>query len=182
MEPKPNPREDSYFFHLFGRGNHQERIVLDDKDRAAFLYYLGRVVRRLDWSCLAYCLMDNHFHILIRAGKSTVPRGLQSFKGAHARRFNRVHHLRGHLFETNPGPRVIRNETYLFTALKYVLLNPVGAGCCTDPGGWEWSSFRGTVVEGAGPDWFDPTAVLSMFREDRESARRRFREFVMAKG
>jgi len=171
---------DPKFFHAFGRGNDHRPICLDDGDRKAFLFHLGRSVRRHGWQCLAYCLMDNHFHLVVHTTPLALSRGLRDFKSGHAQGFHKAHGTTGHLFEPNPRPRVIRNEAYLFTTLAYVLWNPVDAGCCRDPGDWEWSSFRSTLQPGMKHDWFDPTAVLSIFREDLIAARTAFADFVRA--
>ena len=86
-------------YHIFTRGNRQEDIFLDDKDRVLFLKLLSSTVDRLNWVCHAYCLMSNHDHLLIKTPEGLLSKGMQYLNSNYSRKFNRKYELRGHLFE-----------------------------------------------------------------------------------
>jgi REP element-mobilizing transposase RayT len=85
--------------HVFARGNRQQLIFLDATDRRRYLDLLGRVARRLRWRCLAYCLMDNHVHLLIETRLPNLGRGMRELHGDYAQLFNKRHDRSGHLFQ-----------------------------------------------------------------------------------
>ena len=107
--------------------------------------FLAQTVHRCRWSCLAYCLMANHFHLLFGLSESNLSKGMHRLNGLYARRFNERHGHTGHLFEARFASRVIESDEHLFEAIRYVVLNPVRAGICPDAGDWSWSSFRATA-------------------------------------
>lgn len=131
--------------HVTTRGVRREPIFADDADRRMFMAFLAQSVRRCRWSCLAYCLMSNHFHLLVGLSAPNLARGMHRLNGLYARRFNERHEHTGHLFEARYSSSVIESETYLLEALRYIVLNPVRVGLCADPADWEWSSFRATA-------------------------------------
>lgn len=130
-------------YHVTSRGNRRQSICYDDHDRRCFLSMQDRVVARCGWRLHAYCLMDNHFHLLIETPKPNLSVGMQRLKCEYAAYFNARHALEGHLFQQRFGSRVIESEEYFSDALRYIALNPVRAGLCGHPSEWPWSSFRG---------------------------------------
>ena len=117
-------------YHVLSRGDRREAIVRDDPDYKLFLEMLGRTCRRTAWEIHAYCLMSNHFHLVVETPRSNLGTGMQWLLGSYTQRFNRRHHLSGHLFggrykallvDGRPGP-------YLRQVCDYVHLNPVRAG------------------------------------------------------
>jgi len=102
-----------------------------------------RVVRRCRWRVHAYCLMTNHFHLLIETPKPNLSSGMQRLKSDYAAYFNDRHSFVGHLFQQRFGSRLIETERHLEKALRYIAFNPVVAGLCKRPSDWRWSSFFG---------------------------------------
>ena len=131
--------------HLTTRGVRREPIFVDDADRRMFMAFLGQTVHRCRWTCLAYCLMANHFHLLASLPTPSLSKGMHRLNGLYARRFNERHGHTGHVFEARFSSRVIESEEHLLEAIRYVVLNPVRVGECNDPGDWPWSSFRATA-------------------------------------
>lgn len=131
--------------HVTTRGVRREEIFVDDLDRRMFIAFLAQSVYRCRWSCLAYCLMANHFHILLALSGPNLSRGMHRLNGLYARRFNERHGHTGHLFEARFASVAVETEVHLLEAIRYIVLNPVRAGICSDPADWPWSSFRATA-------------------------------------
>ena len=131
--------------HVTTRGVRREDIFVDDLDRRMFMAFLAQSVYRFRWSCLAYCLMGNHFHLLLGLSSGGLSRGMHRLNGVYARRFNERHGHTGHLFEARFASTAMKTDEHLFEAVRYVVLNPVRAGICRDPMEWPWSSFRATA-------------------------------------
>ena len=102
-----------------------------------------RIIGRCEWRLHAYCLMDNHFHLLIETPNPNLSAGMQRLKSDYAAYFNGRHSFEGHLFQQRFGSRLIETEEYFADALRYIALNPVKAGLCGHPSDWPWSSFYG---------------------------------------
>jgi putative transposase len=131
--------------HVSARGVRREKIFLDDLDRRMFIAFLAQSIQRCRWSCLAYCLMGNHFHLVFRLSGPNLSAGMHRLNCVYARRFNERYGHVGHLFEARFSSSVIESEPHLLEVLRYVVLNPVRAGVCIDPVDWPWSSFRATA-------------------------------------
>jgi putative transposase len=137
------------YYHVVSRGVEQRLVFLDDADRRRFVGLLGDVVVRREWACLAYCLMGNHYHLIIRTPQPDLPRGMHQLNGLYARAFNERHRRVGHLFQDRYKALRIKREPHLWATVRYIALNPVRAGLCAAPEQWEWSSHRAAI--GAAP-------------------------------
>jgi putative transposase len=156
------PREElaGGIHHVFARGNRRQSIFDDDGDRRMYLGMLRGVVSRHRWRCLAFCLMDNHVHLLIETPQPNLGVGMQRLHGPYAQAFNRRHVKVGHLFQGRYGAERVMDDAQLVTTLRYIALNPVEAGMCAEPVDWAWSSYA-LLVRGAAPDWVDRSRVLA---------------------
>ena len=163
---------------MTSRGIRREAIVLDDDDRESFVELLGRVTQRFESLCRAYCLMTNHYHLLVETPRANLAAGMQLLNSAFARRFNRRHGFRGHLFEDRYHAVLVERESQALEVSRYVALNPVRAGLCADPGAWPWSSFAAACGREPSPGFLAAGPILSWFGADLEVARRRYGEFV----
>ena len=112
-------------YHVTSRGNARKKIFLDDIDRDEFLATLGWVVERFGWGCHAYCLMDNHFHLLIETPKPNLSLGMRQLNGVYTQRFNRRHKRVGHLFQGRFKAILVERDSYLLELARYIVLNPV---------------------------------------------------------
>jgi len=128
------------FFHAYGRGVDRMAISRDDDDRVTWLALLERTIDRFDWDLHVYCLMPNHFHVVVETDLCDLSTGLHRLNGVYAQRFNRRHGRVGHLFQERFGLRVIEGEEYLASACTYVYENPVRAGLCERADDWPWSA------------------------------------------
>jgi REP element-mobilizing transposase RayT len=117
-------------YHVLSRGDRREAIVRDDADRRLFLDILERTCGRTAWEIHAYCLMTNHFHLVVETPRSNLSAGMQWLLGSYTQRFNRRHRLSGHLFGGRYKALLVdgRQGAYLRQVCDYVHLNPVRAG------------------------------------------------------
>ena len=157
----------------------REVIYLDDADRQRYLGLLGQVVERQGWRCLAFCLMHNHVHLLVKTPEPNLGRGMQRLNGLYAQYFNRRHRRSGHLFQGRFGTKVMWSEAQLLLAARYIARNPVKAGMCREVTDWRWSHHRATL-NGSRPDWLDVPLLLEYFGADGGDSLDRYLEFVTA--
>jgi len=136
--------EPGGFYHLTARGNNGRDIVIDDDDRAAFVKLLARSAVRFRMHVHAWCLMTNHYHLVVETSSGQVSQAVQYLNGAHARRFNRRHGREGHLFRARFRATLLEDERHLEAACAYVLLNPVRAGLVAAPEDWRWAGAVGS--------------------------------------
>ena len=156
MPRRPRHEIPGGFYHVTQRGNGGSSIFDDDDDRAFFLAMLTRVVVREHWSCFVYCLMTNHYHLVIQIHEASLSRGMRWLNGLYAQYFNQRHARCGHLFGGRYRTAIIETEQHLTKACVYVELNPVRAGLCADEAGWVWSSYRARNGLGAAPPFLAP--------------------------
>ena len=139
----------SAVYHVTSRGNGRAAIYLDDGDREAFLKVLGEVCRRMRWLCYSYCLMTNHYHLVIETLDNTLSKGMRQLNGVYTQCFNRHHGRVGHVFQGRYKAILVDREPYLLELVRYVVLNPIRANMVTSPEQWRWSSYHATA--GASP-------------------------------
>ncbi len=150
-------------YHITTRGNARQPIFKDDKDREVFLEVLGHVVDRYNWLCHAYCLMDNHYHLLIETPEGNLSLGMRQLNGIYTQRFNRKHNIVGHVFQGRFKAILVDKENYLLELCRYVVLNPVRAGIVKLPWKYKWSSYGATAGMAESPSFLTTDWILSQF-------------------
>ncbi|MDX6512382.1 MAG: REP-associated tyrosine transposase [Gaiellaceae bacterium] len=155
-------------------------IVRGDSDRRCWLALLATVTLRLGWRLHEYCLMDTHFHLLLRTPEPNLSAGMQRLNGGYAQLFNRRHRREGHLFSGRFFSRIIEDERHRIELHRYIARNPVRAGMCTDPAAYRWSSHAALIGRVKAPPFLAVDEVLRLFGRTRAAARRALREFVAA--
>jgi REP element-mobilizing transposase RayT len=165
-------------YHVTSRGNHRDGIFLNNGDKASFLMLLAETVRRFRLSCYAYCLMGNHYHLLLETSESNLSRAIRHLNGVYTQRFNKEHLESGHLFQGRYNAVVVDRSAYLLEVCRYIVLNPVRAGIVSAPADWEWSSYRGTAGLAKAPGFMSVTPVLEQFGQNTEQARASYARFV----
>jgi putative transposase len=141
--------------HVYARGNDKRSLYVDEFDRLTYLDLLGRVVRAMEWRCLAYCLMDNHVHLLLETTLPNLGAGMQRLHGRYAQTHNARHRRSGHVFQGRFGAKRIQSDAQLWTTVEYIARNPVDARLCADPAEWPWSSHAAALGRRPAPDWLD---------------------------
>jgi len=164
--------------HVTGRGNARQRIYRNDEDRELFLSILSHVVGRYDWRCHAYCLMDNHYHLLIEISKPNLSLGMRQLNGLYTQSHNRRHRRVGHLFQGRFKAILVEKESHLLELCRYVILNPVRAKRVKHPGQWRWSSYRATAGVATVPDYLTVDWLLGQFGRRLHDAQKKYREYV----
>lgn len=165
-------------YHVTSRGNARQRIFRDDHDRETFLDILAQVIKRFGWLCHGYCLMDNHYHLLIETPLANLAAGMRQLNGLYTQRYNLRHRTVGHVFQGRYKAIVVEKDSHLLELCRYVVLNPVAAGVVAVPGEWKWSSYGATGLSRRAPEWLCTDWVLSQFGRGRSEAQERYREFV----
>jgi putative transposase len=167
-------------YHVMSRGNARGDVFVDDHDRREFLRSLWRIAERLDWWVWAYCLMDNHYHLLVQTAAPNLGRGMHDLNGAYSLVFNRRHDRVGHVFQGRYKAIVVDHESYLRELVRYIVLNPVRSHGCASAADWRWSSYRATMGQTSAPARLITGAVLRPYGPQPGEARRAFAEFVQA--
>jgi REP element-mobilizing transposase RayT len=160
-------------YHVTSRGNARQAIFLDDSDRYRFLEQLGEVVERHRWECHAYCLMTNHYHLLLATPEPNLSRGMRRLNGSYAQWFNFSHGRVGHVLQGRFTGILVERESHMLELARYVVLNPVRAGIVAEPEDYAWSSLGATLGLAPTPPWLRAAALLDEF-----GSRARYEEFV----
>lgn len=172
-------------YHVTSRGDRREDIYHDDADRQAWLGVLAQVCKRFNWTVHAYCLMSNHYHLLVETPDANLSAGMRQLNGVYTQLTNRAHGRVGHVFQGRFKAIVVDKDNYLLELARYVVLNPVRAGMVQDPSQWPWSSYGAMLAPGwlPGADWLDTDKLLAYFTPDqhsldREKAQQRYAAHV----
>jgi putative transposase len=167
-------------YHVTARGNAKNDIFHSDTDRNTFLKILSGVVLRYNWLCHAYCLMDNHYHLLIETPDGNLSVGMRQLNGVYTQKHNWLHQKSGHVFQGRFKAIVVEKESYLLELCRYVVLNPVRAGKTETPEQWRWSSYRFTAGMKTPPDYLTTDWILGLFHPKKREAQKLYRKFVRA--
>ena len=167
-------------YHVTSRGDGREDIFRAVDDRRVFFDVLGGVWERFNWIVHAYCLMTNHYHLLVETPDGNLAKGMRELNGVYTQRFNRVYQRVGHVFQGRYKAILVEKETYLLELARYVVLNPVRARMVPSPGDYPWSSYRAMIGEEAAPEWLERRATLAAFGQTEAQAIEGYRSFVGA--
>lgn len=165
-------------YHVTARGNRRGSVYLDEEDNRIFLAALGEALKRFHTLCHGYCLMGNHYHLILETVEGNLSRVMRYLNGTYTQLFNKKHHKCGHVFQGRYKAVLIQKSSHLLEACRYVVLNPVRAGLTESPADWPWSSYRGLAGLGKAPEYLTTGWVLSQFGEDMAGARVKYAEFV----
>lgn len=172
-------------YHVTSRGDRREPIYRDDADRVAHLGVIAQAMNRFGARVLAYCLMGNHYHLVLCTREPNLSRLMRHVNGVYTQNFNRRHGLVGHLFQGRFKAILVDRDFYLLALCRYVERNAVAAGLVAAPGDWRWSSYRAHVGTDPTPAWLDGDGLRGyvLGREvrterDRQTAARRYAMLV----
>ncbi|WHZ16953.1 MAG: hypothetical protein OJF52_003804 [Nitrospira sp.] len=165
-------------YHVTARGNARQDIFLDDEDRQRFLEGLARVVSRFHLLVHAYCLMENHFHLVVETPEANLSKAMRQLNGVYTQAFNRRHGRVGHVLQGRFKAIVVDRDSYLLELCRYVVLNPVRARTIHKPDAYLWSSYQATAGLAPTPPYLTVDWLLSQFGRQRAAAQRKYRVFV----
>jgi len=165
-------------YHLTGRGNRQEKIFLDDDDRSGFLEILEKTVHRYNWLCYAYCMMDNHYHLLIETLDANLSLGMRQLNGMYTQFSNRKHGKVGHVFQGRFKSILVEKDAHLLELCRYIVLNPTRVKMVDHPGKWQWSSYNATSKRNDVPAFLSIDWLLAQFSKQKTTARKCYITFI----
>jgi putative transposase len=165
-------------YHVTSRGNARAVLFHGEPDVLLFLTTLARVVKETGWICHAYCLMPNHFHLVLETPKPNLAAGMRRLNSTFAQGFNKRHSRVGHVLQGRYHSVLIGKESHLLEVCRYVALNPVRARLCTAPGSWPWSSYRASAGLAPRPEFLTVSWILGQIGDSRQRAQQRYRTFV----
>jgi REP element-mobilizing transposase RayT len=183
IEAMPRPHRDTGagIFHIY---THcvwgVPDLYRDDTDRLEFLRELAEVTSRFGLTCISFCLMRSHYHLIIHVEDKILPTAMQRLNHPYAIGFNKRYGLRGHVQFDRYGSRRITDENDLLQTNAYVANNPVEAGLCEKAEHWQWSSHAGTLGLAPAHSFVDASLVLKCFRWPEVDPRAALRDYVDA--
>ena len=167
-------------YHVTSRGNERKAIFREESDFSLFLEVLADVCSQCNWVIHAWCLMTNHYHLVVETPDGNLSAGMRQLNGIYTIRFNHQYGRVGHLFQGRYKSILVDKSAYLLELSRYVVLNPVRARMVGSAGEWEWSSYLYTLGVKPSPSWLASDAMLLQFSKERKEACIRFQVFVAA--
>ncbi len=165
-------------YHVTSRGDRQENIYEDDTDRKSFLSLLQQIAKDYNWLIHAYCLMDNHYHLIVETPDGNLSKGMRQLNGVYTQITNRYHKKVGHVFQGRYKAILVQKENYLLELARYVVLNPVRARMVKSAEDWPWSSYRKTAGMKSEVQWVSTEWLLAAFASKLGDAQKKYRVFV----
>ena len=165
-------------YHITSRGNGRNLIYLQDDDFELFLQILANVCERYNWVVHAYCLMSNHYHLLVETPDANLSQGMRQLNGVFTQSMNRKHHRVGHLFQGRYKAILVDKDAYLLELCRYIVLNPVRANMVSTPDEWPWSSWHCMLGNVESPVWLSTDTLLVPFAKNRQDAIQCYIDFV----
>ncbi|PMJ90631.1 transposase [Vibrio sp. 10N.261.55.A7] len=166
-------------YHVTSRGNARQPIYLDEADFALFLDVLADTCRRFNWVIHSYCLMTNHYHLLVETPDGNLSKGMRQLNGVYTQKFNRKHNRVGHLYQGRYKAILVDKDAYLLEVGRYILLNPVRAHMVDTPDEYPWSSWDCIIGKKEAPDWLAVNQTLLQFGKQKNKAKLRYQQFVL---
>jgi REP-associated tyrosine transposase len=173
------PRSDfaGAWHHVMNRGAARAEVFSDNMDAESFLYGVGEASARYDVDVHAYCLMPNHFHLLVHSRTGKLSEFVRFALGRFSRTKNQRMRRDGPLFRGRFTSRLVETEPHLLECNRYIHLNPIRGGLVTTPQDWPWSSAQAYLGSANSPSWLITQEMLAMF--GRLAAEKRYRDFLM---
>ena len=172
------PQFPGAVYHITARGNDRQNIYYDEKDYLRFLKMLGQTVKQYGWLCHGYCLMSNHYHIILETPEPNLARGMKRLNSRYCITFNKRHRRVGHVLQGRYDAVVVQKEEHLLELCRYTVLNPVRACMVERPDDWKWSSYLATAGYDKPPPFLTTDWILAHFGRKRKKAYENYIKFV----
>jgi putative transposase len=164
------------WYHVMNRGLNRRRIFNDDSQRELFLEFLSDIHNRYGIEIHAYCLMDNHYHLLVHTPKGNISEGMRHLNSLYTRVFNRQEKRDGPLFRGRYKAILVEAEHYGLELSRYIHMNPIAAKICIHPRDYRWSSYKAYLRHAKKPHWLYCEEIL--LRCSEPISIKHYREFV----
>jgi len=165
-------------YHITARGNEKNKIFFQKSDMNDFLNILCRVTKRYHLILHSYCLMHNHYHLLVETPEGNLSRGMRQLNGVYTQHINNKYKRVGHLLQGRYKSILVDKENYLVQLSSYIALNPVRAKLVTDPKDWLWSSYAQCIGFKKGIHCLFTDGILAQFGSKRKVAMKAYQEYV----
>jgi len=164
--------------HVMNRGRRRETIFFTDADREEFIKVLRESAELWNLSIAAYCLMSNHYHLLVKTPDGNLARGMRHLNGVYTQRFNRSHKKEGQLFRGRYKAVLVDADSHLLEVLRYIHRNPLKAGIVKNLNDYRWSSHKAYVSQAKKWTWVQKENLLSMLTAVKSRQKRAYLDFV----
>jgi putative transposase len=165
-------------YHIISRGNRGEHIFEEDRDKQYFIETLRNAVEKYKTDIYAYCIMGNHYHLLLAVPYGELTKAMHYIGSAYGSFLRRQRGWIGHVFAGRYKSLCVQKEGYLLELSRYIHLNPVRAGLAEMPEGYKWSSYGCYVGERGEPKWLNTGWLLAEYGKNRKAAWRKYKSFV----
>lgn len=165
------------FYHIYNRGVEKRLIFMEERDRKAFLQFLADAVSEFQLRLIAYCLMENHYHLFLQTLKANLQLAMKSLQGKYAQYVNFRYDRIGPLFQGRYNSRLVHVEQYALILARYIHRNPFEAGLVQQLSDYPWSSYPCYTGKLPSWSWLNTGWLLQQFDNDPPLARQRFIEF-----
>jgi putative transposase len=169
------------WYHVMNRGRRREKIFASARDYEIFITVLCEAVEQWNLQVAAYCLMPNHYHLLLHTPDGNISRCMRHINGIYTQRYNRRYRKDGQLFRGRYKAVTVAGDSYLLEVLRYIHRNPLKAGLVTNLDDFRWSSHKGYIARAKKWDWLYKDFLLSLFSDKRGQAKKAYIEFVSQK-
>lgn len=168
-------------YHIMSRGDGRRPIIRTDRDREAFLVILEEAQKRFNILIHGYCLMTNHYHLLLETPDGNLADVMHYVNGVYTTRYNARNKTVGHVYQGRYKAILVERDEYLLCLCRYIVRNPVRAGLVEHPADYRWSSYRTIAGQTDDDDGFLATDwILSQFSSKKTLAQKRYRGFVLS--
>ena len=176
---RPRIQFDGALHHIYSRGNGKQPIFLSSGDMQEFVRTLAEVCKQYCWICHSFCLMDNHYHLLLETPSCGLAEGMQHLNGCYSTRFNINHCRTGHVMQGRYYSPLVTREGHFMELLRYIALNPVSVGKVKRPEEWRWSSYRMLAGFSQFPEFLSFDRALGILSSNIAKARAEYVDFVL---
>lgn len=170
------------WYHVMNRGRRSEKVFFDKDDYQAFIQVLIESTEMWNLRISAYCLMPNHYHLLVQTPDANIARCMRHINGVYTQRFNVRHRSEGQLFKGRYKSILVSADAYLLQLVRYIHRNPVKAGLADNPEAYPWSSHNAYLSAAKRWDWLSKAFIYSLLTENRQRGIYHYRKFMAAGG
>jgi REP element-mobilizing transposase RayT len=168
------------WYHVMNRGQRSEKVFFDKDDYQAFIQVLIESTEMWNLRISAYCLMPNHYHLLVQTPDANIARCMRHINGVYTQRFNSRHRSEGQHFKGRYKSILVSADAYLLQLLRYIHRNPVKAGLAGNPKEYPWSSHKAYLSAAIGWDWLNKAFIYSLLNENMQRGIYYYRKFMTA--
>ncbi len=179
MSNAPRIQYAGAIYHVTARGNAKRDIFHAQRDWQFFLNALAETIEQYEWECHAYCLMTNHYHLLLKTPSANLNVGMQRLNSVYARQYNKTYLRTGHVFNNRYHAVLLEKDEHLVALARYIALNPVRAGIVKNPKNYRWNSYRATIGLEKTPKFLTTEWILSLLGTTKDSAIAHYKKLIL---